>query len=101
MESVRDPVSGKCKPKRTYLGRVDPITKEIIQKAPPGKKNRGGITQKQMDHMDQETKDRLETMSSQLALLQSEVEQLREEKQKTDKLLDHIVESIVQAKAKT
>ena len=100
IESVRDPESGKCKPKRTYIGRVDPITKEILQKAPPGKKNRSGITQKQIDNIDHETKEKLETMSAQLELLQNEVEQLRKEKQETERLLAHIVESIAQAQAK-
>ncbi|MBR2288570.1 MAG: hypothetical protein IJ865_10015 [Clostridia bacterium] len=100
MESVRDPATGKSKPKRTYIGRVDPITKEIIQKAPPGKKNRSGITQKQVDNINHETKEKLETMRSQIETLQSEVEQLREEKQETDRLLNHIVESIAQIQAK-
>ena len=31
-ESYRDPVTKKPRSKRTYLGRVDPITDEIIQK---------------------------------------------------------------------
>ena len=39
-ESYRDPVTKKPKSKRTYLGRVDPETNEIIPKATNGKRNR-------------------------------------------------------------
>lgn len=39
-ESYRDPVTKKPKSRRTYLGRVDPISKDIIPKAESGKRNR-------------------------------------------------------------
>lgn len=39
-ESYRDPVTKKPKSRRTYLGRVDPVTNEIIPKAAEGKRNR-------------------------------------------------------------
>ncbi|MBR2259294.1 MAG: hypothetical protein IJ899_18575 [Blautia sp.] len=39
-ESYRDPVTKQPKSRRTYLGRVDPVTNEIIPKAEKGKRNR-------------------------------------------------------------
>lgn len=39
-ESYRDPVTKQPKSHRTYLGRVDPVTNEIIPKAEKGKRNR-------------------------------------------------------------
>ena len=42
-ESYRDPVTKQPKSRRTYLGRVDPVTKEIIPKAEDGKRNRAKL----------------------------------------------------------
>ena len=42
-ESYRDPETKKPKSRRTYLGRVDPITNKIIPKAAKGKRNRTPI----------------------------------------------------------
>ena len=94
MESVRDPVTGKCKPKRTYIGRVDPITKTIIKKALAGSKNRSGVTQKQVDKIGDATKEKLEELNLQVKDLNNEIERLKKEKIASDKLLDHIVETI-------
>ena len=44
-ESYRDPVTKKTKARRTYLGRVDPVTKMIIPKAPPGSRNRTKLSE--------------------------------------------------------
>ena len=41
-EPVRDPVTGRPSQRRTYLGRVDPETGEIVPKAAKGKRNRVG-----------------------------------------------------------
>lgn len=38
-ESYRDPKTGTPKSRRTYLGRVDPETGDIIGKAPRGGRN--------------------------------------------------------------
>ena len=44
-DSYRDPVTKQPKSKRTYLGRVDPITNEIIPKAEKGKRNRKPVNE--------------------------------------------------------
>ena len=43
VESYRDPVTKKPKSHRTYLGRVDPVTKMIVGKASDGKRNRSKL----------------------------------------------------------
>jgi len=42
-EPARDPITGKATQIRTYLGRVDPETGEIVPKAAPGRRNRSKI----------------------------------------------------------
>ncbi len=44
-ESYRDPETKQPRSRRTYLGRVDPDTNEIIPKAEKGKRNRNPIGQ--------------------------------------------------------
>ena len=41
--SYRDPKTGRPKSRKTYLGRVDPISGRIIEKAAPGKRNRSKL----------------------------------------------------------
>ena len=41
--SYRDPKTGRPKTRKTYLGRVDPISGRIIEKAAPGKRNRSKL----------------------------------------------------------
>lgn len=42
-EPTRDPKTGRPSQKRTYLGRVDPETGEIVPKAAPGRRNRSRL----------------------------------------------------------
>ena len=42
-ESYRDPKTGTPKSRRTYLGRVDPETGEIVPKAAKGRRNRSRL----------------------------------------------------------
>ena len=42
-ESYRDPITKQPKSRRTYLGRVDPVTNEIVPKAEKGKRNRNPL----------------------------------------------------------
>ena len=42
-EPTRDPETGRPSQKRTYLGRVDPETGEIVPKAAPGRRNRSRL----------------------------------------------------------
>lgn len=71
--SYRDPITKKPKSKRTYLGRVDPITKLIIPKQSKDNPNRSKIADA----------DAAETMPRELAdlleLQRKEIEQLKKE----------------------
>ena len=42
-EPTRDPKTGRPSQVRTYLGRVDPETGEIVPKAAPGRRNRSKL----------------------------------------------------------
>ena len=62
-ESYRDPVTKKPKSRRTYLGRVDPVTDEIIPKAEPCKRNRTSVSDTSIpDHIQDELASRNETI---------------------------------------
>ena len=62
-ESYRDPVTKKPKSKRTYLGRVDPATGEIIPKAGAGKRNRASASDPSLpDRVQDELASRNETI---------------------------------------
>ena len=41
--AYRDPVTGRPKSKRTYLGRVDPVTKKVVPKGTDGRRNRSKL----------------------------------------------------------
>ena len=62
-ESYRDPVTKKPKSRRTYLGRVDPVTGEIIPKAESGKRNRASASDPPIpDRVQDELTSRNETI---------------------------------------
>jgi len=100
-ESYRDPVTKKPKSRRTYLGRVDPETNEIIPKAANGKRNRtpvqsdsvgtassSGISlqivkslQKQLDNLQkQQTRvmQEVSTVNDLIAEIRKEIDQLEQ-----------------------
>lgn len=79
-EPTRDPKTGRPTQKRTYLGRVDPETGEIVPKAAKGKRNRTKIG----DDSPREAttaavaslKDENERLRAEVARLQSRVDEL-------------------------
>ena len=85
--SHRDPVTKKVITVKTYLGRVDPVTNEIIPKAEKGKRNRVISTklresvikdvQKNVDDLQAQVndlKDQLKAATSKLAKCQEAFE---------------------------
>lgn len=84
--SHRDPVTKKVKTVKTYLGRVDPVTNEIIPKAEKRKRNRGISTKlresviKDVQKVDDlqaqvnDLKDQLKAATSKLAKYQEAFE---------------------------
>jgi hypothetical protein len=79
---VRDPVTGKPSQKRTYLGRVDPETGEIVPKAAKGKRNRskvGDQSQAQLPLTVAEStslRDESELLRAEVTRLQARVDEL-------------------------
>ena len=73
-ESYRDPETKKPKSRRTYLGRVDPITNEIIPKADTGKRNRSPIVG---DSVSEEVQSELRTKNNTIKQLERQVRMYR------------------------
>ena len=48
-EAYRDPETKRPKSRRTYLGRVDPVTHEIVEKETDGKRNRKKLGMKKAE----------------------------------------------------
>lgn len=94
-KSYRDPETKKVKTKKTYLGRVDPITGNIISKAEPGKRNRHPST-RQMAQISEETKRQMESLSEEVAALKSTVSALNTQL----KAKEEFVQAILKASAK-
>lgn len=85
-ESYRDPVTKQPKSRRTYLGRVDPDTNEIIPKAEKGKRNRNPIRQDVLSdpqqHSLSSTGIDLNELLCQLEILQKQQDELKEKIEK-------------------
>ena len=74
--SYRDPVTKKPKSKRTYLGRVDPVTREILPKCHNGKRNRTRFKSDESDHdikEDNAEKIKNEALEKELMILHSQI----------------------------
>ncbi len=76
VDSEWDPVSNKKVFKRVYLGRVDILTGNIIPKATEGKRNRS-ISDKQIDKLDNKTKEGLNNQKELIQELKQSVEELQ------------------------
>mgnify|MGYP002625758627 CR=1 FL=1 len=71
-ESHRDPETKKVKTKKTYLGRVDPVTKEIIPKAENGKRNRI-ISTNQREAIVSEIRKEVDDLTAELETVKNEL----------------------------
>lgn len=75
-ESYRDPITKQPKSHRTYLGRVDPVTNEIIPKAVKGKRSRIPLG---TDLPEAAVKESSSSHQVNIAELQKQVESLRKQ----------------------
>jgi len=80
-ESYWDAEKQQPRSKRTYLGRVDPITGEIIRGRQNGKNYKRPADEPVASHTSEEFLDELQEKTSQLAALQEENQKLREQVQ--------------------
>ena len=93
--SYRDPETKKVKTQKTYLGRVDPITNEIIPKAEPGKRNRKPST-RQMKQISEASKKQIEQLTQEVSILKQTVSSLTNQL----KAKDEFVQTVLKASAK-
>lgn len=106
--SYRDPETKKVKTEKTYLGRVDPETGEIIPKATGGRRNRtpvGAQTEvasnvasepvpsSALDSASENVLARIGELEEQVRRLESEVARLRSEAEAREGLVRAIVEA--------
>lgn len=84
-KSYRDPVTKKPRCKRTYLGRVDPVTNRIIPKAEePGRRNRASSAG-DSGFIPEPIRDELRRQNELIRQLQSQVNELsRRDKESTE-----------------
>ena len=99
-KSYRDPETRKVKTKKTYLGRVDPVTGDIIPKAEPGKRNRLPST-RQMAQVSEETKKQIESLSEENESLKSTVAALNTQLAAKEEFVQTILKASAKYKADT
>ncbi len=71
-ESHRDPETKKVKTTKSYLGRVDPVTKEIIPKAENGKRIRT-VSTKQREDIVSEVRKEVDKLTAELESVKNEL----------------------------
>ena len=98
--SFRDPVTKKVKTKKTYLGRVDPLTDEIIPKAEPGKRNRQPST-RQIQQVSEETSKQISALTDEVSTLKTKVSTLNAQLEKKEKFVQAILKVSAQYQADT
>lgn len=74
--SYRDPVTKRPRSRQEYLGRVDPVTGDILPKGTDGKRNRSSST-KQLNEVENKVQDlekEVEASKKQINYLQTRVD---------------------------
>lgn len=94
-KSYRDPETKKVKTKKTYLGRVDPATGDIIPKAEPGKRNRQP-SNRQMSQASEEAKKQIDYLSREVLSLKNTITDLNTQL----KAKNEFVQTVLKASAK-
>ncbi len=85
-EAYRDPVTKRPKSKKTYLGRVDPVTKQIIKKNTEGKRNRQKLGLDAVP-LEQRSDEADELIVRQAQLIESQKRQIAELTRMNERLL--------------
>ncbi|MBQ8162209.1 MAG: hypothetical protein IJ083_15900 [Clostridia bacterium] len=95
-ESYRDPVTKKPKSRRTYLGRVNPETHEIIPKSQdPGSRNRTKIVQNEaVDPMPADLTSQIARQADEIQRLTRENAILKEKIHQIEQLLSQMKEAV-------
>ena len=100
-ESFRDPVTKKSKNRRTYLGRVDPVTQLIIPKGEPGTRNRsrlgenlkeGAVTPELSDVVLMQ-REEIENLKNEIKILRFKMDSMQKKLGKIKHIMDEMVDS--------
>ncbi len=89
VESYRDPETKKPKSRRTYLGRIDPVTNQLIPKsAEPGKRNRSKLGQEtsETEQVDSQM-DILKHYNEKIDALNSKIQELEKQLKAANKAM--------------
>lgn len=87
-EAFRDPVTKRPKCKRTYLGRVDPVTNQIVEKGTDGKRNCSKLGTEIIDNPVDPNLEKYESLiEEQKQIIQNLQRQLAEANKRIDELL--------------
>ena len=97
-ESIKDPITNKAKLKRTYLGKVDPISGQIIPKGRNGWRNTSRTTLDTQELFLEQQAARQKD-SETIQKLMQKVEQMTEEQQMTRKLISEFFDFAVEMKS--
>ena len=90
-ESYRDPETKKPKSRRTYLGRVDPVTNEIISKANTGKRNRSPVVD---GSVSEEIQSELRTKNNTIKQLERQVSTCRSTLEDMKRMIDNALDKL-------
>ena len=70
--SYRDPKTGKVRTEKTYLGRVDPATGDVIPKAPRGRRNRSA-SDRQIELASEAARERIGELEEKVVRLEERI----------------------------
>ena len=87
--AFRDPVSKRPKSKRTYLGRVDPITGEIVPKETDGKRNRSKLGEEAVESA-QSSEESIQSANETIVSQRKLIEKLSAENKRLLKIISNI-----------
>ena len=99
-KSYRDPDTKKVKTRKTYLGRVDPVTGKIIPKAEPGKRNRAPST-RQIDQISEVAKRQITVLSEEVTELRKTVSYLTAQLKANEEFVKTVLNASDKYKAST
>ena len=100
VESYRDPVTKRPKSRREYLGRVDPVTKTIVEKEKDGKRNRSKLNStdpNEPNPIPQEVTTLLEKQRAEIQSLQLQLKDITDKYHKLSQVVKTINRDIQNA----
>ena len=98
--SFRDSITKKVKTEKVYLGRENPITGELIPKAPPGKRNRGPSA-KQIELASEEASEKIQFLSRKVQELENTISDMRKKLDSANRFADVVAKAAANYREET